>query len=266
MPFRRRFRRSVRRTSRRLRRRRPFYGSKDRKGEVMINKTPAKLHNVIAPHYFTRLEAGFSGNRPAAAGAAAYFDVDMTPYLPFDPSVGKLFTDASPGPAGVLVPATLALNALEPVGTAALSALYKSYRCYAARLDVTYTPTAGADGSMLIVVPFSSGSGGEVTDAQIAMSLPYSKAITCTGNNNVKQNRISMYMDLPTLLGLTRTQYNDLSTSIGNFQSSNPGVYGQFRVFMNTLSGNALTAIAIVEVRVCLWIEAIYPVPNLGDT
>lgn len=232
----------------------------------MVNRTPARLHNVIAPHYYTRLEAGFAGNRPAAAAAQSYFDIDMSAYLPFDPSIGKLWTDAAPGPAGVLVPATLALNALEPVGAAALAALYKSYRVYAAKLDITYSPTAGADATMMVVQPYSTFVGGPSTDAQAAMSQPYSKAITCTGNNNVRQNRISSYMDVATMLGFTRQQYKDATTSIGNYDASNPGIGAAFRVYLDTLSGAALSAIAVVEVRLTLWVESLYPLQNLADT
>lgn len=266
MPFRRRGRRLRRRIGRR-RRGRKFYKSTGRKAEVMVNRMPARYHTLVAPHYLTRLEAGYSGNIPAAKGPALNWDVWGTPYLPFDQ--GHVFTAASPG--GVLVPATVALAALNAVGFTAMGNLYSEFRVFAAKLDVTVTPTAGADVSLLCVMPYGEAEVTTITDIQLAMSQPYAKCITVTGNNNVRQNRISLYIDAPTLYGYTKQQFMDSSDTIGNTAgnvsgAANPNKSIAFRIFQECLSGNALTAFESVEVRLTMWAEFLGPLDNIADT
>lgn len=263
------------RSRRRGRRSRRFYKSADRKGELMINKTPARLHNCIAPRFKTRLEAGFSGILTNAnSPATAFFTISGNGvHLPFNgPSgngyTGKAFTSAGGGPQGTLVPATVALNALGAVGHNLLSNLYSQYRVYASSLQVTFTPSAGADGALLVICPVPGSGDISGFETQYLMSAPYSKAITCTGNNNVKQNRISHYMDSATALGMTRAQFQASLPTLTNADSAGTNNVNQWNwvVAYQMLSGSAPSSNVFVEVRMTFYVEYEAPQANLLDT
>jgi hypothetical protein len=191
-----------------------YFKSKVGRGEVMINRVSARLHSVVAPHYLTRLQYAFQGTVNSSATVSPNQWAQYANALYFPGNTPSTFTGA--GPSGlqtnVLFPATLAINALNPSGFTQLSVLYSRYRVFASKITITYTPTnlsiggSGGNASLLI---YPQTSDLPVLDFQRAMSLPYSKYIMCTENNNVKQNTLSVYMDNPTICGYTKQQYKD---------------------------------------------------------
>lgn len=249
-----------------------YYKSANRRGQVMVNRTPARQHNVVAPHYFTRLESGFTGNIPAGQGPNIQWSFAANQlHEPFNKPVSSanIFTTGPaatpPAPAGVLVPATKTLAQLDPAGCANLSYLYSYARVYACKVDITLSPMSINDATLMVVSPMIDTAAEDAEDnppfdTQTQMSEPYAKAITCTCNNNIKQNRISIYMDSATILGLTKRQYNDnpntASVFGGNLSTS---VLWGYLVSLELLSGNVNAAAIGVEVRTTYWCEFFNP-------
>lgn len=260
MPRKRVGRRHGRRAPKKGRKGRKFYKSAAGKGEVMVNRVSARLHNFVAPHYLTKLEYGFTGMQALAAGTQGYCDLQLNGlHLP-GTSPGNPFTAATFG--GTVYPAAAALGALYPVGYTVLSGIYQNYRVYASRIVVTCTPTTNP--CVLCVAPGANVSSIIGTDFQKAQSQPYSKVITTTPSNNIKQNTIMMYMDAPTVVGLTKQQYND-ADSTQAATGANP-TYGAFwNIFTTQLAAGTATANAF-EVRITYWCEFMRPLEGVGDT
>lgn len=269
---RKRFQRRVKKHRRGKRRGGRFYRQADRKGELMVNRTPARLHNAVAPRYKTRLEGGYTGILTNANSPATAFWTHSGNglHLPFNgPSgvsyTGQAFTAAG-GAHGTLVPATLALNALDPVGHQLISQLYGSYKVYASRIDVTVTPSAGADTLLLVVAPVAAEGDIASFETQYLMSAPYAKAITCTGNNNIQKNRISLYMDSSTALGQNRAQFQaQLATACNAAPFVNPNQWN-WVIAYQMLSGNVPSSNVFVEVRQTFYVEYENVQENLLDT
>jgi len=192
-----------------------FKSAVKRGGQVMVNKVPAKMHDVVAPHYLTKLAYGFTGYQLTTVGGLgaglSYFTIALNS-LTFPGNVAGIarFTDASF--QGTLVPATLALNALNPMGYSQLGVLYQQYRVFASKITVVYNPNATLTSNMVCIYPQSNAGGfaaPEVLDMQRALNLPYAKFKEVTSQNMVKNNSISSYMDVATLNGLTKQQMID---------------------------------------------------------
>lgn len=259
--------------------RKSFAPSANKRGEMMVNRTSARLHNVVASHYLTRLEYGFTGSLTLGAGVQSYFNVwanGLT--FPGDHlfNVGDPVTNfldfSSGGAGGTLYPATEILTALNPVGYTALGNLYNKYRVMASKIDVTVSPNT--TDMLLTLLPLSgynlAVAGVPGADIQRAQSCPYAKAITCSPNNNIKQNRLSMYMDNPTIVGYTKRQYMDDPQTSAVVDVSNPpgtalpeasGSYSQvlWQVNYSPFTAGA-TVSANIEVRVTYTCEFFDPV------
>lgn len=259
------------------------------KKEVMVNKMPRRLHTVIAPHYFTTLEYGFTGSATLAAGAQGYFNVWANGLFTPGNNLGGatagggqatvnfvLFTGAGFG--GTLYPATLALNALNPVGETQLSVLYGKYRVHSSKISVTCTPVSGSPDCLLSVLPIDGNSleaGLPGNDIQRAQSQPFAKAIQVSPNNNLKQNTVQNKCQSHTILGLTKAQYKDdpltagltsatnpsgFPTSIGGNNASPDGVFWQVNV---SPMRAADTPLNLYEIRVIYFAEFFEPVAML---
>jgi len=249
----------------RKRKGRKFYKSKVGKGEVMVNRTAARLHTAWAPHYYTKLGYGYQGAIWNAAPTPSQQWEVLGSSLASPGNTAFPFTTAN-GTPGVLYPATLSLATLGVAGVSELSVLYNKFRVYASRISVTVTPNA-ALGLEVGMVVWPSGAGSTVTDFQRAISLPYSKFIMCTPQNNVRENTLQVYMDAPTVLGLTKQQYqNDLDTSgVPGSPGSNPSLYFTWNVIVYVNNGTNLpltqaTAVS-VQLHVDYYAEFFAPLP-----
>lgn len=234
-----------------------FYGLKD-KGLIMINRTPAKLHNAVAPHFYTRLETGCTATTVVAgAPGTNIFSVKSSPYEPFNSGAPiSSMTSTS------LVPATLAVNALFPVGyhnICSASAPYGHYKCYASKFHLTCSPQALADVVWLCVFPNNGQSA--ITDFQQAQSQPYAKVICCQANNSQKENTISMYMDHATVWGITKAQLKADTLPAYNADQR----YTMFWNVIYQLSNNTQSAPIAWQIKEELYVE--FAQPNLmADT
>lgn len=232
----------------------PKDGASGRKG-VMVNRTSARMHNFVAPHFLTKLECGFTGTSAGLAGGITYFSVRANGlHFPMDDGAGAAPSFLNAATAnGTAFPATLALGALEPAGYTQLSVIYAQYRVYASKIQITVQPTGAVSAiEYLCVYPSDTDATVIATDFQRAMSQPYSKCITCTAQNNVKQNTIQMYLDNPTILGLTRQQYNDLGAT-ASVTNANPNSDTHWNIVVSNTG--AVQAAYTVEVRVTYWVE-----------
>jgi len=189
------------------------------KGLLMVNRTPSKMHEVVAPKFRTHLEYGFTGYQATtAAGLGAgptNFSVLMNG-LTFPGSVvNSTFTDAAHF-QGTLFPATLALTALNPLGHAQLSVLYQSYRVLSSKFQITYTPYSfqAATASGLVDIVVAPMNDAIPVDMQKALSLPWSKYKQVSFTNNLKNNTLTLYHKCHEILGRTKNQYY---TDVGTF-------------------------------------------------
>jgi len=208
-------------------------GGKIAKRDVMVNKMPKRLHTAIAPHYFTTLEYGFTGNQTLGAGVQGYFNVWANGlFHPGDnlQQVGTAVANynqfSSVAYGGTLYPATLALNALNPAGETQLSVLYSRYRVHMSRIQVTCQPLGAGVDTMCAVTPINGDSLAiplPGNDIQRAQSEAYTKFITCSAGNNIKQNTISLKCRPFEITGQTKQQYRDDPNTSGQTSTSNPG-------------------------------------------
>lgn len=248
-----------------------FYKSKVGKGEVMVNRTPARLHTVIAPHYLTKVDFGFTGQVSLTTPSEGYFSVFgnnvMYPGNCDTTGTGiNLFTSATAG--GTVFPATLALNHLNSIGMAQLGVLYEKYICLASKISVTFSPdnSSDANNALLVVYPSVDVSGTIANDTQRAMMQPYAKEKQTSTNNNVKQNTISIYMDSPTVLGLTKQQYYDnpsvqYSTQVSGGSTPSGSSYYWYWNINYSPYATGMSLQGAVDVKVTYWLDLFEPLP-----
>lgn len=262
MPMKRKGARRGRKRMGRKRKGGKFYKSKVGKAEVMVNRVPARLHNPVAPHFLTRLEYGYTGtiNQAIAAGVASMWTHWANGlHFPGATTAANQFT-AAPGPpggAGVLFPATHALAALNPTGFSQLSVLYTLYRVYASRLTLTVTPQTSQP-AFVCVYPQTTEL--PVAEYQSALAQPYSKNYTVSVNNNIKQNTISIYMDNPTILGLTKQQYNDLG-SASAVNNTNPVTPCFWNIIVQPSQAATTLVGCAIDFRIVYYVEFFDPLP-----
>jgi len=217
-----------RRITRRFKKK-PFSSSK-----VMINKMPKRVHNVVSPMFFTTLQAQCQVRIPTGGGAVGNFSVWASQlFEPFN----------TPQPLSALATnlGAIPLDNVLPAGLTALSYVYMSYRVHKCTMRITVTPRASADQLLLILLP-QDASGIPVADAQQALSQPYSKTITCTGNNNIKQNTLTFAIKNRDYYGKTKVGYrseNDYAC-IGGLTGA-PTINLLYSIWYQTYSG-AVTA------------------------
>jgi len=248
---------------------------------TMINKMPKSLHTVVAPRYLTELEYGFTGTATGTEGDQGYFNIwangialpgteTSTGTSNFNPFTTTSGADAGVG--GVIYPANVALTALQCVGETMLASLYDKFRVWKSSIEVIATPISGGTNAQIVLLPitgtelFTSIPGN---DGQRAQSLPRSKFITVSPNNNIRQNRIASTCVPHVVLGLTRQQYLDDPGTAGVMSTSNPPsnlpdassqVYWQINMMPFSSTG---TVTCNVEVRVRYHVELFDP---LGPT
>jgi len=246
---------------------------------TMVNRMPKQMHTVVAPKFLTELEYGFTGTAQMGAGIAGYFNIwangisfpgengGVAPgdFNPFTQTAG-----VNLGVGGIVYPAVVALTALQPVGETMLASLYDKYRVWKSKMAVTVTGTGG--NSIVTLVPIVGASlqvGIPGVDIQRAQSLPYSKAITVSANNNIKQNRIASSCVPHVILGETRQQYLDDPNTAGIMATSGglpPISDSSNQVFWQVnIAPFASTQVTLVdvEVRVTYVVELFDP---LGPT
>lgn len=202
----------VRRSRRMRKSRRPRYGRRIKrftKKTTMVNRMPRRLKTVVAPKYFTTIEASMLGVFTIESTPQfAYFSVSangpVAPFIQTVPSNSK-FTDIA---GAVLSGTTLSISDITSTGIRQLRDLYDYVRVHSVAISVTITPTNGQDMLELCVVPYNGqNSGNPPLTFYEAKSAPWSKTITCTGFNNIKQNTVFMKVKPRDILGQSKEQY-----------------------------------------------------------
>lgn len=214
---------------------------------TMYNPVPSRLHNVVAPRFFTNLEFGFSGNTTVAA-ASAVFNVLGNALL--NPADGTQdFTSI-----GTAVPATVALATLVPAGFPELLGLYRAYRVWSSKFTVSVVPNTiySADGTMRfpkLTVLLPTTAANAVADPQALQSFPYSKAIICNQNSDTKSCTLNHWMDTKSILGLAQAEMQSNGSLVGT-SAANPTTLWYWQVAIQDLGAVNLSAAATNQVSV----------------
>lgn len=246
----------------------------------MVNRMPKRSKTLIAPKYFTTMEASFQGVLGITATQLQYFDISAfdlaRPFFCYEDPSGATNTGFTTMTGSALLNTTGVVESIMTAGFDTLSLLYNKYRVHASKLRITMTPTAGADVLDLCVCPWAGAvttSGSYPNTFYEARAQPYSKVIQCTGNNNIKQNTLIHKQKNRTLLGLSKEQYRaDLDncrdsdvltgsrpTEEPNGQAGNPLFW---RVYYAKYSSGVFTAPVAVSVNVTYYVEWLQPKNN----
>jgi len=189
-----------------------LYGRPSTNVPIMYNPCPASVHNVIAPRYFTKLRYGFTGYVVSAA-SSVQFSI-------YGNSLDNPGATAHPfSTVGTVKPAMVALANLNAVGTTAMAGLWAKYRIHGSTISITSASSTvgGGQGSgvnQLVLLPTVHEEG--VTDAQIVMSLPYSKSILTVEGGDMDKNTITRSMDTKTILGVSNINDDTYSSAFGS--------------------------------------------------
>jgi len=239
-------------TRRRFKKKRMYTSSK-----VMVNKMPKRVHCVLSPIFFTTMQAQCQAVLPIGSLATDTFSVYASKiYQPFN----------SPTPLSAVATGlgSVALNSLVPAGFVAMSNIYMSYRVHKCTMRITATPRASADQLLLCIYPQDEDTGA-VASAQQALSAPYSKTITCTGNNNIKQNTMSIGVKNREYFGRTKQSYrseNDYAVIEG--LNGSPLINMVYHVWYQTYSNAVTTAEIALNVVLTYSIEFFEPNTDLA--
>lgn len=181
-----------------------------------ISTIPARMHQPIPLRWTANFEYGFFGTLAVGSAASNNFYIGAcsvntsgagVPASQPPGNQGNPFTGGGFG--GTLIPATTSLTNLYYTGVHVLNNIYSQSRIHSSKISVTMCPTVSADIAQLVVLPINVNALGTVpTNTELAMSEPLSKAVTCTGNNNIKSNRVSCYVNAKTFYGLKQDQYD----------------------------------------------------------
>lgn len=224
---------------------------------VMVNAMPRRVHNIVAPIFFTTMQCQVQVRLPVGALATDTFAVYASKlYEPFNSTLPLGGITTSLG--------TIATNNLLPAGFTALSNLYECYRVHKCQMRLTVTPRLSADYLLLVALPQDEDTTVAAT-AQQALSSPYSKTITCTGNNNIKQNTLHLGIKNRTYFGRTKQSYrseNDYA-AVGGITSP-PLINMLYHVWYQTYSGAVTTADTAINLVLNYSVEFFEPKTDLA--
>lgn len=225
--------------------------------KVMINKMPKRMHCVLSPMFFTTMQAQCQATIPIGSAATDTFAIYASKiYQPFN----------SPTPLSAVATGlgSVPLSNLLPAGFVAMANVYMSYRVHKCTMRITATPRASADQLLLCIYPQDEDTGA-VASAQQALSAPYSKTITCTGNNNIKQNTMFISVKNRDYFGRTKQSYrseNDYAV-IENINGT-PLINMLYHTWYQTYSNAVTTAEIAINIVLTYSIEFFEPNTDLG--
>jgi len=226
---------------------------------VMVNKTPAKAHTVIAPIYMTKISSLAQGTLTLSSGASPTGYPNITfavghntvanPWLvgalsAMPPSSG--FID-SPLVGGTIYTATYTPNSnvvtaqsnVQPMGfVVPLLNMYRQFRVLGSKIRVTIVPvasgseagqeTGGLSGTLIVYPQRMNGSVAGApgtgfiasTDPIESMNIPYAKWKAFQFGDDIKNNTIESYIGSAQLLGMTKKEYKIRSDVIQQFYNT----------------------------------------------
>lgn len=206
---RRRFRRAIRKNTRNplTQRRRKYYKKKLRnKDQVLVNYTKPSLNMPINPRFLTKFTYSLQGQVGTLAGSRGYFAIKLnSPRFPGD-TAAYIFTGSN-NLDGTLAADHTSLAAGQSRGFSNLvsASMYQKWRVYASSIKVSFIPNTQADASMVVVYPVTNIQGVgplAVRDTSVA----YSKEKVAMSGADGGSSTIKHYIDLQSLLGLSKEQ------------------------------------------------------------
>lgn len=225
---------------------------------VMVNSMPKRVHNLVAPIFFTTMQAQVQCRIPAASAAEGNFNVYCSKlHEPFNTATAPLSAIAT-------VLGSIPINNVLPAGLTAIANLYESYRVHKCHMRITATPRVVADQLLLVILPQDEDTT-LVASTQQALSQPYSKTITCTGTNNIRQNTMHMGVKSRTFFGRTKQSFrseNDYACIEGVIGGS-PILNMYYDVWYQTYSGAVLSADLNINVVLTYSVEFFEPKSDL---
>lgn len=192
--------------------------------QVMVNRMPKISKSVIAPKFFTSMEASFMGSIDNTGVQSNDFAVSMSNIRnPF--SYDALSFTSMTG-ASLVNNSSVLIQNIAVSGFNALATLYNNYRVHSSTIKVTFTPAAAVDYLEFVVVPCQYNiftmAPIEPTTYYEAKSMPYSKFRQCTGFNDIPKNTIVSTLKNRTIHGLTKEQYR---TDMQNSMNQDNSIY-----------------------------------------
>jgi len=235
---------------------RPNTFKKKQSTKVMINRMPRRMHNVVAPIFFSTMQCQAQARIEIDQSSGAHFDVHANKMN--NPFYGATLLSAIATGLG-----SVGLDDLQPAGFIALSNIYTSYRIHKCTMRVTMTPSNATDILLLAVLPQGSDQA-QITTFQQAMSSPYSKTITCTGNNNIKQNTVTLGIKTRDFFGKTKQAFRaENDYAVTEAFTSAPQFPLQYDVWYQLYSGANNTGTIAVNVVLTYSVEFFAPQTNL---
>lgn len=226
---------------------------------VMINSMPKRVHTLVAPIFFTTMQAQIQARLPIGVASTGHFYVYASKlFEPFNNPTAPLSAIAT----GL---GAIALDNVQPAGILAIANLYENYRVHKCTMRTTFTPRINADQILLVVLPQDQDTTS-VTTAQQALSQPYSKTITCTGTNNIKQNTMHMGIKNRTYFGRTKQSYRAENeyACFGSITGSQPVLNMYYDTWYETYSGAVTTADININIVLTYSVEFFEPKTELA--
>lgn len=219
---------------------------------LFINK---KLRLPLPSRYRTTLEGTLVAkfNITAVSGLCIYAIKANDLHLPWSLAfTGGTLTLPS---AGALTLANMAPAGYGNFMGTNQTGFYDLSRVLASRIHVTCVPSNVADCMSVVVVPVLTQLASKPAGIQAAGSMPYSKGpILCTGNNNIKQNRISNYISTAQIYGLSPRAILDENDYSALANTDVPETY-QWYVMFQTASGVATVADVYLEFKMKWYVQ-----------
>lgn len=229
-----------------------------RNARVMINTMPRRVHNIVAPIFFTTMQLQAQARLEIGSGPAGRFSINcsklLNPFATDDP----LTTIATQLGA-------IDIDTISPTGLQALAALYDSYKVHKCTMRITFTPATTVDPLLLIALP-QDGEMAFTSTAQTAQAQVYAKTITCTGTNNIKQNTLHMGIKQRTYFGKTKQAYraeNDYAGMDG-ILSTIPNIEMYYFIYYSLYSGVVSVGPISINIVLTYNVEFFQPTNNVA--
>jgi hypothetical protein len=181
---------------------------------TLQNPTPRSLGWVIPPRYRTSLRLLYQGRVTASSATGEYFTI-------FANSLYQPFSTSAPVSTGGLIAATGGSASTESYpGYSILNGMYGAYRVVRSRVSVLCAPTSTGDQVTITVYPVQVESGSAGLQPFNAFGQPYAKSRLCVQGAPISQQTVRQSMESHVILGLTKSQYENLPVTYSGSQPS----------------------------------------------
>lgn len=220
---------------------------------LSINK---RLRLPLPSRYRTTLEGTVIGNLAISAvnGFMIYGIKANDLHIPFSLALSGGSITLAAAASGLTL-ATLAPAGYGDFMRTNQGGLYDLSRVLASRIHVTVVPTVATDTISMCIVPVLAQLAAKPNNIIAGGSMPYSKGpIICTGNNNIKQNRLSNYISTAQIYGLSPRAILDENDYSALANVDSPENY-QWYVMFQTNSAAATTNPVYIEIKMKWYVQ-----------